>query len=303
MASKTLQQRYYRDTGVPTQDQGALHRQPPTFSTDSVCSSYCSGFRLRFSRDQRRHERISVFLTDHVNQGIPQLPGTSLGNHSFRPTVKDHGNTRLKINNQRTAILIPDIQADSPHNIQPLALFRQDQGQLPVLCCLSAVESSPKSQPDKIARNRHPATRGIAPDDLPLLVGCRDREMQRTRSLAAAPRLLSSSQPPFQDRKHLEQAQSATTRQFLPQHPHHAVAVAEHPELFPLFPGSENQRMPVRVIGQCKIENVARNRLSSRLEARARISSCSLGLQCRLRCFLSLTGSHRPPGRSLPSSG
>ena len=35
----------------------------------------------------------------------------------------------------------------------------------------------------------------------------------------------------------------------------------------------------------------------------ARISACSLGLQCRLRCFLSLMGYYRLPGRPLPSSG
>ncbi len=41
--------------------------------------------------------------------------------------------------------------------------------------------------------------------------------------------------------------------------------MAEHLELFPLFLGGENQRMPVGVIGQYKIENVARNRLPGRL--------------------------------------
>ena len=41
--------------------------------------------------------------------------------------------------------------------------------------------------------------------------------------------------------------------------------MAEHLELFPLFPGGENQRMPVGVIGQYKIENVVCNRLFGRL--------------------------------------
>ena len=123
-------------------------------------------FRFRFSRAQRRHESVSVLLADNMNQGIPQLLGTSLGNHSFRPAIEDYGNTRLKINDQRTAFLIPDILVDSPQNIQPLVLLQRIKGNFRS----GAVRRRrilPKSQPDKIACNRLPAPRSITPDRSP----------------------------------------------------------------------------------------------------------------------------------------
>ena len=132
---------------------------------------------------QGLHESVGVLLADNVNQGILKHLGTSLGNHSFRPDIEDYGNTRLKINDQRTAFLISDMSADSPQNIQPLALLRRIKGNF----LSGAVRRRgilPTSQPDKIPRNQLPALRGITPDDLPLLVCRPERKMQRTRNLA-----------------------------------------------------------------------------------------------------------------------
>ena len=80
--------------------------------------------------------------------------------------------------------------------------------------------------------------------------------------------------------------------------------MAEHLELFPLFPGGENHRMPVGVIGQYKINNVARNRLSGRLGPCTNLilfpRSCNAGCAAFFLLIEILTAS---PIAHSPSSG